>query len=141
LEEYFMFFGDRNPLSITTGIFCEPFSAGSAIAALLESGFSELDIQAVGVLEGHGPAAEEMLLASGISCEDATLYGELFEDGALLVVVRLDEEGIKQQVATDVLKKHGGVHMRSQTVHASSAERFYAGRLELDDGADEENVA
>lgn len=141
-----MFLGNRSPLNFTTGVFCEPFSAGSAIAALLESGFSELDIQAVGVLEGHGQAAEEMLLASGISCHDATLYSELFEDGALLVIVRLDEKGAKHQVATDVLKKHGGVHMRSQTLYSpdgggEGAERFAAGKSACGDGASEENVA
>jgi len=134
-----MFFGDTNPLSIMTGIFCEPFSAGNAIAALLESGFSERDVQAVGVLEGHGRAAEEMLLASGISCDDATLYSELFEDGALLVMVRLNEEGAKRQVATDVLKKHGGVHTRSQTLY-THAEGF-SGRNSGLGGTDEENVA
>lgn len=140
-----MFFGDTNPLSITTGIFCEPFSAGSAIAALLESGFSELDIQAVGVLEGHGHAAAEMLLASGICCDDATLYSELFEDGALLVIVHLDEEGTKHRVATNVLKKHGGVHTRNQTLHAPAGmgvtERFPAGKSAFGGRTDEENVA
>lgn len=140
-----MFFGDTNPRSITTGIFCEPFSAGSAIAALVESGFSELDIQAVGVLEGHGRAAEEMLLASGLSRDDATLYSELFEDGALLVMVRLDQEGTKHRVATDVLKKHGGVHTRSQMLcppsDIESTERFPAAKSGFNGGTDEENVA
>lgn len=106
----------RNLQNFTTGIFCEPFSAGNAIAALMESGFSEMDIQAIGVLEGHGRATEELLLTSGIPSDDATLYSELFEDGALLVMVRLDEEGTNSQVATEVLKKHGGVHTRSQTL-------------------------
>jgi len=135
--------GAKNSLSITTGIFCEPFSAGNAIAALLESGFSEVDIQAVGVLEGQGRAAEELLQASGIGNGETTLYSQLFEDGALLVIVRLDEQGTKHRVAADVLKKHGGVHTRSQTLYAQDAEARSAamGESGLSGAAAAEDVA
>ena len=52
--------GSNSP-TLVTAIFCEPFSVASAIAGLLQSGFADHDIHAVGVLEGHAPAVSEFL--------------------------------------------------------------------------------
>ena len=67
--------GSNSPM-LVTGIFCEPFSAASAIAGLLRSGFADHDIQAVGVLEGHAPAVSEFLLAIGLPSDVAAFYSE-----------------------------------------------------------------
>jgi hypothetical protein len=52
--------GSDSP-TLVTGIFCEPFSAANAIAALLRRGFADHDIHAVGVLEGHAPGCQRVL--------------------------------------------------------------------------------
>ena len=96
--------------AVVTGIFWEPFSAASAIAALLRQGFSDRNVHAVGVLEGHAPAVSEFLLATGLPSDIATLYGDCFDDGAVLVMVRLDQAHRRENIVLDLLKQHGGVH-------------------------------
>jgi hypothetical protein len=94
-----------------TGVFCEPFSAASAIAGLLRSGFADHDIHAVGVLEGHAPAVSEFLLAIGLPNDVAAFYSDCFDDGAVLLMVRVDPARRKKEtkIAIELLKHCGGV--------------------------------
>jgi hypothetical protein len=93
--------------TLITGIFCEPFCAASAIAALLRSGFADADISAVGVLEGHAPAAREFFLVVGLSSPVAAFYSDWFDDGAVLLMVHADPACKK--TAIELLKHYGGV--------------------------------
>src|ERR1700758_190200 len=103
-----------NASTLVTGIFWEPFSAASAIAALLRRGFSDRNVHAVVVLEGHAPAVSEFLLATGLPRDIAALYGDCFDDGAVLVMLRVDQAHKKGNIAIDLLKQHGGVYTRNQ---------------------------
>ena len=100
--------------TLVTGIFWEPFSAARAIAALLRRGFSDRNVHAVGVLEGHADALSEFLVAAGLSSDIAALYGDCFDDGAVLVMVRVDQADKEGNIAIDLLKEHGGVYTRQQ---------------------------
>jgi len=84
---------------LVTGIFCEPFSAANAIAALLRRGFADHDIHAVGVLEGHAPAVSEFLLAIGLPSDVAAFYSDCFDDGAVLLMVHVDRARRKKKIA------------------------------------------
>ena len=100
--------GSESPM-LVTGIFWEPFSAANAIAALLRRGFADHDIHAVGVLEGHAPAISEFLLAIGLPSDVAAFYSECFDDGAVLLMVRVDPGHRKKKIAIELLKHYGGV--------------------------------
>jgi hypothetical protein len=93
--------------SLITGIFCEPFCAASAIAALLRSGFADADISAVGVLEGHAPAVREFFLGVGLSSHLAAFYSDWFDDGAVLLMVHAN--AACRKIAIELLKHYGGV--------------------------------
>lgn len=104
----------NNSSTLVTGIFWELFGAASAIAALLRRGFSDRHVHAVGVLEGHAPAASEFLHATGLPSDIAAFYSGCFEDGAVLVMVRVDQAHRRENIAIDLLKQHGGVYTRNQ---------------------------
>jgi hypothetical protein len=95
--------------TLVTGVFCELFSAANAIAGLLRSGFADCDIHAVGVLEGHTPAVSEFLIAIGLPSDVAAFYSECFDDGAVLLMVRVDPGHRKKKIAIELLKHYGGV--------------------------------
>ena len=105
--------GGNSP-TFVTGIFWEPFGAASAIAALLRRGFSDRDVHAVGVFEGHAPAVSELLLAAGLPSDIMAFYGDCFDDGAVLVMVRVDQAHKKDNIAIHLLKRHGGVYTCNQ---------------------------
>jgi len=111
----------RNSATLVTAIFCEPFSVASAIAGLLRSGFADRDIHAVGVLEGHAPAVSEFLIAIGLPSEVAAFYSECFDDGAVLLMVRVDPAH-RKKIAIELLKHYGGVCAPVNNNYASMTE-------------------
>jgi hypothetical protein len=113
---------DSNSATLATAIFCEPFSVASAIAGLLRSGFADHDIHAVGVLEGHAPAVSEFLIAIGLPSDVAAFYSECFDDGAVLLMVRVDPAHRKKKLAIELLKHYGGVCAPVNNNYASMTE-------------------
>jgi len=111
----------RNSATLVTAIFCEPFSVASAIAGLLRSGFADRDIHAVGVLEGHTPAVSEFLIAIGLPSDVAAFYSECFDDGAVLLMVRVDP-ALRKKIAIELLKHYGGVCAPVNNNYASMTE-------------------
>jgi hypothetical protein len=107
--------------TLVTGIFCEAFGAASAIAKLLRSGFADHEIQAVGVFEGHAPAVSEFLLAIGLPNKLAAYYGDCFDDGGVLLMVRIDQPR-KEKIAIQLLKHYGGVCAVANNHHASMSD-------------------
>jgi hypothetical protein len=81
--------GSNSP-SLVTGIFWDAFSAGGIISELLRSGFADHDVNAIGVLEGHAPAVSEFLLAIGLRSDVAAFYSDCFDDGAVLLLIRVN---------------------------------------------------
>ena len=102
----------NNSSTLVTGIFWELFGAASAIAALLRRGFSDRQrpcSRCVG-----GSAASEFLHATGLPSDIAAFYSGCFEDGAVPVMVRVDQAHRRENIAIDLLKQHGGVYRRNQ---------------------------
>jgi hypothetical protein len=100
--------------NLVAGIFWEPFSAARAIAALLRRGFPDEHVRALGVLGGHPPAIREFLAASNVPGEIMACYSECLHDGAVLVMVHVDDVGYNQRLALDVIKRYGGSHTCNQ---------------------------
>jgi hypothetical protein len=118
-----------NSTTWVTAVFCEPFSVASAVAGLLRSGFADHDIQAVGVLEGHAPV-NELLLAMGLPNEVAAFYSDYFDDGAVLLMVKVDSALGKKQIAIELLKHYGGVCAVPTTSSAGVSDCAAAGDRE-----------
>ena len=92
---------------LITAVFWEVFSAGSAVTALLRIGFADADIDAVGVLSGPTPDLSGFFASLGVPRVEAAYYNDCFQDGAVLVLIRaLPRE---QQIATEVVRLHGGL--------------------------------
>jgi hypothetical protein len=104
-------FGERGSSSpeLVIGIFCEPFNATSAIADLLRSGFAEDEIDALGVLEGNASVTREFWLAMGLPSEVAAFCSDCFDDGAVLVMIQVDQPRKREKIAIELVKHYGGV--------------------------------
>jgi hypothetical protein len=99
----------NNSSTLVTAIFCEPFSVASIITALLRSGFADHDIQAFGILEGHAPAIREFLFAIGLPSDVVDFYRNCFDEGAVLLTVRVNRGGRKKKIALELVKHYGGI--------------------------------
>src|ERR1700747_1564139 len=97
---------------LITAIFWELFSLGSAVSALLRSGFTEADIDAFGVLSGSAPDLRGFLESVGVPRVDSTYCNECFQDGAVLLMIRT--QAWKRHIAVDVVRRHGGCLPPSQ---------------------------
>ena len=104
--------------AVVSGLFWQPFDAANAITALVESGFAEYDIDALGVLSGRARDVTDVLYAMGIARADATFYNECFADGAVLLIIRTGAVRTAK-IALKMLKHHSGVF--APTGAASSA--------------------
>jgi len=94
------------PKLVLICVFWELSTLSATISALLQSGFAEDDIHAIGVLEGSLPAGREYLLNIGLPSDVAELYGSCFEDGAVLLMVRVDYAR-QRTIAVELLQRYG----------------------------------
>src|SRR5215475_120453 len=78
----------HSPEIVVTAVFCEPFTAANAIRELTQLGFEDTDIDLVGVLAGAWPNSRS-LSDIGVPAEHASYYQDRFEDGGVLLVVRV----------------------------------------------------
>jgi len=95
-----------------TALFWELSSLGSAIEALLHTGFTDADIDAVGILSGSAFDVSGFLDSVGLPGVDATYYSNCLQDGALLLIIRTHHQ--KRNTAAEVVSRYGGVLPPSQ---------------------------
>ena len=100
---------------VVTCVFWELSAIGTTISALLQSGFSDNGIEAIGVLEGSIATGREYLLNIGFPCHIAKLYGTCFEDGAVLLMVRVDCP-TQEKTALELLQEYGPIS--TTVIHA-----------------------
>lgn len=98
--------GIHTPRPITA-IFWDFWSVSNAVTALLDAGFSDSDVYAVGVLAGRAPDLRDFLDTIGMPALEAAYYNDCFQDGAVLLVVGAHVSG-DQRRALDVILRHGG---------------------------------
>jgi len=92
---------------LITALFWELSSVGSAIEALLHTGFTDADIEAFGVLSGSAFDVTGFLDSVGLPRVDANYYNECLQDGAVLLIVRAQHQ--KGHTAAEVVSRHGGM--------------------------------
>jgi|SRR5215469_7451065 len=97
---------------LITAVFWELSSVGSTIEALLRSGFTDADIDAVGVLSGSAFDFTRFLDSVGVPRVDALYYNDCLQDGAVLLIIRTHHR--KRQTAAEVVWRHGGMLPPSQ---------------------------
>jgi hypothetical protein len=73
---------------VIAALFWELSSLGSAIEALLQTGFTDADIEAVGVLSGSAFDVTDFLESVGLPRVDAVYYSDCLQDGAVLLIIR-----------------------------------------------------
>jgi len=93
---------------IVSAGFCDLFRAGDALQALARAGFSEGDLALVGVLDGQVPNLSAFCWNIGMPLEHASYYQECFEDGGVLLVIRVRQRN-DSQFAVSVLRQYGGI--------------------------------
>jgi hypothetical protein len=91
---------------LVTGLFCDPFAAAEAIRDLTRMGFPEQDIDLIGVLGGRAPQMDTLLSSMGLPAGQAASLDEEFEDGAIVLVIRISSSR-RAQPAVNVLRHHG----------------------------------
>jgi len=91
-----------------SSVFWDGFDAVRAMGALARSGFSTQEYCALGILAGSVPNLEEELLELGLPESESAFLTRLFDEGAIVLVVRAHERK-RRQAATRLLKQCGGV--------------------------------
>jgi hypothetical protein len=99
---------ETNGPHVVSAAFCDLFRAGDALRALERAGFSEGDIELVGVLDGHIPNLSAFCWNVGMPLEHASYYQACFEDGGALLVIRTRQIN-DSQFALSVLRQYGGI--------------------------------
>jgi len=105
--------------AVITALFWDPFDAARATAALTKNGFSEWEIEEIGVVCGRAPDLTDSLLSLGIARDQAILYGDCFADGGMLLIVRPELRG-RAGIALKTLARHGGINL-SANIRANHA--------------------
>jgi hypothetical protein len=96
---------------------------GRAIAALMREGFSEFEIDALGVLCCHAPDLTDLLFSMGVEPERAIFYNDCFADGAILLIV-CTEPGRRARSAVNIMRQHGGYSRIPIVDQSTSDERI-----------------
>lgn len=91
-----------------TAIFWEGLSVGNAVDRLLDAGFSDRDVSAVGVLSGRVPDLRDFFASHSIPTADSNYFNECFKDGGIVLIVRAPSASDKRR-ALDVVRRSGGV--------------------------------
>ena len=92
--------------AVLTGLLWDTFGVADAIAALMRGGFSEYEIDALGVLCGRAPDLTDLLLSMGVERESAIFYNDCFADGAMLLIV-YTKSGSRARTALNIMRQHG----------------------------------
>lgn len=106
---------DDSARAVLTGLFWDPYHVAHAITDLVGGGFSEDEIDAIGVLCGLAPDLTDWLFSMGLERQEAIFYNDCFADGATLLIVRT-EPGTRARIALKMLRRHGPiVRLRHET--------------------------
>jgi hypothetical protein len=92
--------------AVLTGLCWDTFDVADAIAALMRNGFSEYEVDALGVLCGRAPDLTDLLFSMGVERERAIFYNDCFADGAMLLIVRT-KPGRRAKRALNTMRQHG----------------------------------
>lgn len=101
-------FQSSNPQAPVAAIFWEGLSVGDAVTRLLNVGFSDRDVCAVGVLTGRAPDLSDFFASHCIPATDSSYFNECFKDGAIVLIIRARTAGDKRR-ALDVVLRSGGI--------------------------------
>src|ERR1700756_41939 len=116
-----MFTSKGNPApAVLTGLLWDTFSVADAIAALMRGGFSEYEIDALGVLCGRAPDLTDLLLSMGVERERAIFYNDCFADGAMLLIV-FTKPGRRARSALDIMRQLGCIVPAHRTSYEYAA--------------------
>ena len=96
--------GDSAPAALA-GVFWDPFHVARAIRDLVGGGFSEDEIDAIGVLYGPAPGFTEWLFSMKLDRQEAVFFRECLTDRAVLLIVRT-ERGHRAGIALKTLRRH-----------------------------------
>lgn len=91
-----------------TAIFWEGLSVGNAVNRLLDAGFSDRDVSAVGVLSGPAPDLGDFFAGQSIPAVDSSYFNECFKDGAIVLMIRASTATDRRR-ALDVVRRSGGI--------------------------------
>ena len=97
-----------DPQMPVTAIFWEGVSVGDTVAKLLRVGFPDNDIYALGVLAGSAPDLSDVFASFGIPAMDSIYFNECFQDGAIVLIIRVHTARDKRR-ALEVLQRSGGL--------------------------------
>lgn len=98
---------DIHSEAVISAVFCELFTATSAVNALNQVGFEDSDVELVGILAGGLPDLTGFLYETGVPPEHTSYYAACLEDGGALVIVHARQLARKKK-ALAVLKQQGG---------------------------------
>lgn len=102
---------------IVSGVFWDALSFGNAVATLLRWGFSDSQIETLGLLEGSSRDLGGLLNSMGISSPDAEYYNSCFHDGCILLIIRTGP--FLERIALEIIRRHGAVLPPSRQTHAT----------------------
>ena len=91
-----------------SAIFWDGFDAMTAIGVLARSGFLMQEICALGILAGSAPDLEPTLLELGLSESESAFCKQLFDEGAIVLVVRAQQEE-RRKMAARLMEHCGGL--------------------------------
>jgi hypothetical protein len=102
-----MFTSKSNPApTVLTRLPWDAFGVADAIAALMRGGFSEFEIDALGVLCGRAPDLTDLPFSMGVERERAIFYNDCFADEAMLLIV-CTKPGRRAGNALNIMRQHG----------------------------------
>jgi hypothetical protein len=101
-------FPSSDPQTPVTAIFWEGLSVGDAVTRLLNVGFSDRDVWAIGVLTGRAPDLDDFFASHSIPAADSSYFNECFKDGAIVLIIRAPTDSDKRR-ALDVVRRSGGI--------------------------------
>jgi len=106
-------FGSRASI---VSLFCDPFAAAAAVRRLSEIGIAENEIDLIGFLGSHVSDWQPLLSEIGLPAGHADFCREEFEDGAIVLVIRISQP-VPKKSAVRVLKQYGGVLPEESSLH------------------------
>ena len=97
--------GGPTQLSI---VFWDGFDAMNALGVLARSGFSTQEIRVLGVLAGSVPDLGPALLELGLSESESAFFKQLFDEGAIVLVVCAHQKE-RCKIAARLMEQCGGL--------------------------------
>ncbi len=107
--------GNKWPSHLSV-VFWDGFDAMNAIRVLALSGFTTQEIRVLGVLAESVPDLGPALLELGLSESESGFFRELFDEGAIVLVVRAHQTE-RYKIAARLMKQCGGLPAHNNVLH------------------------